>query len=170
MNITLQKTDRAEKKWIMVDGVRWGDVWRTSHGMYAPTYTFHYPDNGELMEPTNNGKRERNIVVTAQNKHEKRWAKNPDEVDKRTTDERVTDKIKELIASGQLKSPEAKAAETAEELRAYRERQKAIEDRENAEFDQKAREALEEHRYDDTPISTDQIAAVVAAMRWAQTK
>jgi hypothetical protein len=73
---------------------KWGSVLMVGHGCHGPTYEFYNADGQGIEIPESEHVR---------GKRKERYGR--EEVDKRSTDQRIVDKAYELIAAGRLPSP-----------------------------------------------------------------
>lgn len=172
MNIELKKSDERDfgrdERIIMVDGVRWGRTIVTHHGWYGTKYTFSQENGGTIYDDPN-ARYPHEINVRSERKRRAEpgtW---------RPTEERVLEKIGELIASGKLRDPAIVKKESDEARKAYNARQAERTAAEEAAFRAKADQAIRGMTgYVLTGLGekkmphTEDIEAVVAVMRWAQ--
>lgn len=152
---------------ILVDGVQWGQTrveFRGRNGTVTKFEQLH----GDIISSKEGEEALKDFrgyhdVKVWSDKIELRGVKTPS----KPLDERVIDKIKELIEKGKLRHPdvvraENEKAEKDRELK-YSARQKA----EDEAFRTKAMEAL---GLNDPNSDDSRIAKVIEAMRWAQTQ
>lgn len=170
MKVTLEKStergfSRGERA-IMVDGVRWGRTVVTHHGVHGTKHVF-WQEGGDPIYEDKREKRPREIVVRSMRR--RRFS---DAGEWQTTESLVLEKAIELVKAGKLRDPDVVRAETAAANERYREQAAAQEAERKAAFEARARDvliALAVIGLTNQPNPED-IAAVVAAMEWAQTQ
>lgn len=150
---------------ILVNGERWGRTHVTRHGCWGTKYTFYQDGDGTITEPTGfkaRGSREtRDVEVKSIRKRTHK------DTDWRPTEELVREKAFELVRTGKLRHPDVVRREAAKRAERWEQRQAEIAAQEAETFRAKAMQALQIN----DPTSDDpRIAAVVEAMRWAQSQ
>ena len=94
---------------IWVEGERWGYATMVSRGSHGPRYDFSDALDRDIMRKQNNGKisdfhKESVDAYSAKREWRHRTAEKP-EGDKRSTDQRIIDKARELIGELRMKAP-----------------------------------------------------------------
>jgi hypothetical protein len=163
------------RKRILVDGVEWGSIHMESHGCHGPTYHFVQmgSNGGYLSEPSASGRSHHDISVQATGKRRR-------QADEPPINQLLLYKIRELIEAGKLRDPAVVKGEQKREAEAMAARNAEIEAEERREFEARADAAITEASNNDLLGGTlefvheDQRAilrdAIMAAMRWAQTR
>lgn len=142
-------------KIVKVDDVAWARTLTFHHGMHGKSYNFEQIHGGTIERATKAGGKERDVTVRSAKSRS--WPRG-NESDERSTEQRIIDTARELIAQGLLVHPDIakKNEETARQL--YIERcEKAEKDKDEA-FRKKAIE------------TNGSIDAIVEAMKWAQSQ
>lgn len=169
--------DRGSKQ-IVVDGEVWGTYRMEGHGCHGPSY--HAADHhGPVGEPRASGRRKGEPIEHSfrpKGKRDHRWWG----VKPASTDEQLRLEAVRLIVVGALRSPAMRDAEINARNAQYCRGQELAEQREKEEFRTRAMAAvpcsvttlLHDHL---TPqvankLGNEMTDAIVAAMRWAQTK
>lgn len=160
------ETDHRDRKFVVVDGVPWARTWATHHGMHGVSYTFE-----QIHGETIRRKKERNrlgldifhVTVRSLRRRDLRHA----DLDHRPTEQRIIDEARKLIAEGLLIHPDEQKRQNADRLRAMERGRKLAAEREERAFVQHAHEAARKGGF---PGERNLVIAIVAAMRWAQTK
>jgi hypothetical protein len=160
------------RKSILVDGAKWGSVHMETHGVHGPTYNFVQDGApGYIMEPGANG-RFHVISVRATNKRRRPGDEPPIE-------QLVFNKVHQLVAEGRLRDPVAAKADTDRRLAEAEAVRQRVAEKEQSEFEERADQAIQSASDETTggllEFINDQQRmilrdAIVAAMRWAQTK
>lgn len=164
MKVTLEKsTERGfsrGERMILIDGVRWGRTIVTHHGMHGTSYTFKQDDGDVITD--GDPKRPHPITIRPVTKRYIRmgqvW---------RPTEELIIEKVTELVKSGKLRDPAAVRAENRTATEKWRAKKAAQEAAQEAALVAKAREALVTAV---TSLEAEGLAAILAAMKWAQTQ
>lgn len=162
-------------KSIVVDGVVWAHTHAFHHGMHGKSYTIQQVHGETIQRQDKTRKRNDGFFTVSVSSFRQRDVRrhNPndpnDKTDLRPTEQRIIDTARELIAEGLLRHPDVVKAEQAEANERYRNNRAIAEEAAKREFRAKAREALESIVSGRAIENTD-IDAVVAAMKWAQTK
>lgn len=160
MNIEIkpyQSDLRKGRKAIIVDGVRWGVIEMDSHGVHGASFWFRQEGGQAIYESCTNfrGEPAARMVKVWGEKHHKH-----DTPAAKPFPERLAETVKRLIDQKLLRHPDIVRALSAEAHREENERRKQAEYKEQQEFEKRAEEALRECT----------VAAVIQAMRWAQTQ
>lgn len=151
--------DRGERA-IFVDGVRWGRTIVTFHGCHGTTHTF-VQDKGHTIEERPGERYPGEVSVRSQKR--RKWL---DSNDWRPTEEKVMEKITELINTGRLRHPNIVKTENEQAMEEYRARARKAEEKQQAKLRERACKALGINQDDGSEI----IDRVVEAMKWAQTQ
>lgn len=166
MNITLERDEKLNRgeRYIVVDGVRWGRTIVSYHGVHGTSHAFRQ-EGGDLIGELSKGGYFHEVSVRSEKKRlfqEDKW---------RPTEEKVMEKIRDLIRDGRLRHPDIVRAEAAETNRQINEKRKEIDRKKQEQFEAMAREAvasiasvLSHESYLET------VNRIVNAMRWAQTQ
>lgn len=153
--------DRGERE-IVVDGVRWGQTIVTGHGCHGTKHVFQQ-EGGEVIL-RERGNRYSEIAVRSEKNHKWRYSDQKDNPWK-PTEERVLEKIKELVAMGKLRHPDKVKAEQARAMETMRKHAEEREAKRIEAFRSKAMAAIQVN----DPTS-EIIDRVVEAMEWAQSQ
>lgn len=162
MKVELQKGEGLEKgeRYIVVDGVRWGQTIVEHHGMHGTTHMFRQ-EGGEVLfdrPESRYGQVKVHSMRTRRGRREEGW---------RPTEELVLEKARELVAECRLRHPANYRAEQERAAKALQERQAKAEAKEQREFEEYAERVI----LDSAGLNMDaRVKALVAAMRWAQTR
>jgi hypothetical protein len=140
--------DRGERI-IVVDGARWGRTIVTYHGVHGTTHTFVQHHGGE-------------IEGASVKSEKRRWNKEG----WRPTEDRVLEKVRELVSGGQLRHPDVVKAENEQAAERYRKQREKAEVEHAANFRKRALKACGANVNPDDPL----VDRVVEAMKWAQTQ
>lgn len=158
--------DRGERM-IFVNNIRWGRTHVQSHGVHGTSTTFEQDTDGEgcgyiIVDPAIEVKSaytRNEITVRSVTKRYMRrgevW---------QPTEQLVLAKAVELVEKGLLRESATVKEELIQRAATYNKRREAAQERENAAFLSKAKEALGTPDEDPTII----VARIVEAMRWAQ--
>ncbi len=164
---------------VIVDGVEWGSVNRTQRGVRGSEYHLLNARSGRVFR-ARKGKSAGRIEVTIWS--DKQWLKGlgyygSSAVDNakaagvyKTLEARLVEVVTAVIDSGDFKSPAEldEAARVANDLRVRAEVERQAET--DAELSAKAKETIEALVGWNCPsIAPEDIATVVAALKWAQT-
>ena len=149
----------AGERLILVNGEPWARTLISHHGVYGTRYRFKQL-NGETVIVDPAARHPREVSVSSSGRR-RNW-----DDDKRPTEVRILEKARELVASGKLRAPDVVKAEQDAARERYRERVAANVRRQEAEFRERACQALGVNQDDGSEL----VDRVVAAMRWAQEK
>lgn len=163
MKVTLEKSDKLDRgeRLIRVDGVVWGHTIVSSHGVHGQKHKFHQ-EHGETIGSMSGGY---HLPVVVRSTKRQKWLGDKDTW--RPTYELVLEKAIELINAGRLRHPDSVKQEQERLREKMRESTNRREHKEQAEFEAKAREALDGIPDD---IAAPVLDKIIAAMRWAQTQ
>ena len=156
-------------KLIYVDGVVWGSVIMNRHGARGASYNFSVPGHGLIYR---NGSDAWNRTAVQVNSDTKARRRCPPGTVLAPFADRLMDTIRELIATGALRHPDAvrqEAEAAAEKERAEKEEHKEKQDRE---WSDRAKYAIATASLSNLPDDEWRrlVANIVEAMRWAQTQ
>ena|SRR5579871_1044214 len=153
------------RKAIVVDGVRWGRIEMTRHGVWGTAYTFHQEGEHNAISRHGADGEEHEVEVRSEGRRAKYQSSKtvPEPIEKRLLAE-----AKALVNDGLLRNPEIVRTEQEAFEARRREQHEKMEATEAAAFEARARDALKP--FANSPSFEAAVADVIAAMRWAQTQ
>lgn len=173
MKIELEKGEGLEKgeRYIVVDGVRWGQTVVTHHGVHGTRYRFRQYGSGDLAAERPDADKEyrRGVYDVRSEKRKRVWVENKLVLDPnwRPVEELVLEKVRMLVDGGKLRDPDVVRVEVEAREERRRREQEGRDAREKREFEVRAEKALDRTRGLNL---TEQVRIIVELMRWAQTK
>ena len=152
--IRIERSPNAEYRLIMVDGVQWGTIGVTRYGRVT-RYYFHQTGKGHGHG--NNIRRDGAAVFIVNNRQEER-----------PLDERLAEEVGKLIAEGLLRHPDIvlRAIALDSDRKAFRATR--AEEASQRAFEARALAAIAPYVPKNKQPAA--VAAVLAAMRWAQVR
>lgn len=156
---------------LEVNGVPWARVNRESRGRYGYLYTFEQIGGQTISRSYKKRYKSdpgwREVIIHGASMKEKRHAAVADE---RSTEQRLIDEAKALIAQGLMKHPDVQAAEVKARREQFAERQKEAEAEKKESFRQRAAACLPGGALPNEAENTATIGKIIEAMEWAQSQ